>query len=215
MTRTKGAKDKTQRNIEPALRNLEKARANSPISQANAKKVFTDPKEMEFNSRLIKFMGEVVAANRPNPNDVETMEKRFNFYLSKCDEYNIKPTNQGAYAAIGISQDDVNRWFHGGNANIDVVMFVKKVKQIMALYRETSMTEGKLNPVVGIFHQKNYDGLRDQQEIVAVTHTFQNQEDPSKLKQKYLDASYMESDLELTDSVKQENELPVIDVDCE
>jgi hypothetical protein len=28
------------------------------------------------------------------------------------------------------------------------------------------MADGKLNPVVGIFWQKNYDGFKDQQEVV-------------------------------------------------
>ncbi|CAJ0600759.1 unnamed protein product [Cylicocyclus nassatus] len=33
--------------------------------------------------------------------------------------------------------------------------------------REGLMADGKVNPVTGIFWQKNYDGLRDQQEVVV------------------------------------------------
>ena len=33
------------------------------------------------------------------------------------------------------------------------------------------MQDGKVNPVTGIFWQKNYDGMRDQTETVLTAHT--------------------------------------------
>ena len=36
----------------------------------------------------------------------------------------------------------------------------------MSQIREQLMSDGKINPVTGIFWQKNWDGLKDQQEVV-------------------------------------------------
>ena len=36
----------------------------------------------------------------------------------------------------------------------------------LGLYREQLRSDGKINPVTGIFWQKNWDGLKDQQEVV-------------------------------------------------
>lgn len=54
------------------------------------------------------------------------------------------------------------------------------------------MEDGKVNPVTGIFWQKNYDGLRDQQEVVLTPNTspLGEQADAESLKQKYLENTY-------------------------
>ena len=60
------------------------------------------------------------------------------------------------------------------------------------MYREGLMEDGKVNPVTGIFWQKNYDGMKDQQEVVLTPNTspLGEQKDAEALKQKYLDAAY-------------------------
>lgn len=195
MTRTKGAKDKQQRDLTAAKNNLVKARAKSPIYQEHIRKNVDDE---NYNSKLIRFMGEVVAPSRPGPHDLSLMEARFENYLKKCDEYGMKVGNKGAYAAIGISEETVRSWTNGGNASIEVVQFIKKVKEICGFYREGLMQEGKINPVTGIFWQKNYDGLKDQQETVVTTNqNFNEIQDSEKLRKKYLDASYTETDMSL------------------
>lgn len=203
MTRTKGAKDKVKRDTEYLKSNLEKARAKSPIYQEEIKKNVDDE---NYNSKLIRFMGEVVAETRPGPHDIELMKARFQNYLQKCDEYGMKVGNKGAYMAIGISQADVEKWLNGGNASIEVVNFIKKVKEICGFYREGLMQEGKINPVTGIFWQKNYDGLKDQQETVVTTNqNFNEIQDSEKLRKKYLDASYTETDMSLNYTQKEES----------
>ena len=37
----------------------------------------------------------------------------------------------------------------------------------MSQIREQLMADGKVNAVAGIFWQKNYDGLKDQQEVIV------------------------------------------------
>jgi hypothetical protein len=60
------------------------------------------------------------------------------------------------------------------------------------MYREGLMEDGKVNPVTGIFWQKNYDGMKDQQEVVLTPNTspLGEQKDTEALKQKYLESTY-------------------------
>ena len=51
------------------------------------------------------------------------------------------------------------------------------------------MQDGKVNPVTGIFWQKNYDGLKDQQEhVITPNNVLGDRPDPVRLQQKYLDS---------------------------
>ena len=101
-------------------------------------------------------------------------------------------SNQGAYLAIGVSKDDVYNWTVRSSTNPERCEFIKKVQKICAFYRESLMASGKLNPVVGIFWQKNYDGFKDQQEVVLTPNTdpLGEQKDPESMRQKYLEATY-------------------------
>jgi len=51
------------------------------------------------------------------------------------------------------------------------------------------MVDGKVNPVTGIFWQKNYDGLRDAQEIVVTPNAspLGDGESAERLAEKYLE----------------------------
>jgi hypothetical protein len=54
--------------------------------------------------------------------------------------------------------------------------FIKKVRKICAGNREFLMQDGKINPITGIFWQKNYDGLKDVQDVVLTPNTPLGQE---------------------------------------
>ena len=52
------------------------------------------------------------------------------------------------------------------------------------------MQDGKINPVTGIFWQKNYDGMKDQSEVVLTPNNpLGDSKDTEALKQKYLEAA--------------------------
>lgn len=65
---------------------------------------------------------------------------------------------------------------------------IKKVQKVCALYREGLMQDGKVNPVTGIFWQKNYDGMKDQTEMVLTPNNpLGDSADTEALARKYLD----------------------------
>jgi hypothetical protein len=104
----------------------------------------------------------------------------------------MKIGNQAAYAAIGINKDNVYDWTVRREANPARADFLKRVQKVCAMYREGLMEDGKVNPVTGIFWQKNYDGMKDQQEVVLTPNTnpLGEQKDAEALQQKYLENTY-------------------------
>ena len=146
--------------------------------------------------------------------DVAEMERRFYRYLEMCAEWDMKVGNQAAYAAIGIRKELAWEWVNRTQANPARHDFLKKVQTICAMYREGLMEDGKVNPVTGIFWQKNYDGMKDQQEVVLTPNTspLGEQQDAEALKQKYLENTYGIAG-ELPESAESVLELPQKDAE--
>ena len=198
MSRTVGAKDKKPRRKPTAG---SKPSDKSPIIQDH------NPDLPEgYNTRRIAFMQAILPTEPLNYDDVEEMERRFVRYLQKCAEWDMKVGNQAAYAAIGIDKNTAWDWANRTMGNPARSTFIKKVQQVCALYREGLMEDGKVNPVTGIFWQKNYDGMKDQQEVVLTPNQnpLGEQKDAESLKQKYLENTYGVAEL----PEKQTLELP-------
>ena len=200
MARTPGAKDKQPRQ-----------KATNGVKPSDKSPIIQDQKaEMEegYNTRRIQFMMAIMPKEPLDHNDVEEMERRFANYLRLCAEWDMKIGNQAAYAAIGINKDNVYDWAVRREANPARADFIKKVQTFCAMYREGLMEDGKVNPVTGIFWQKNYDGMKDQQEVVLTPNQNPLGEQPNMeaLKQKYLDTTY--GIAELPESAESVLELP-------
>jgi hypothetical protein len=114
------------------------------------------------------------------------MNRRFLHYIETCQKYGKKVGNMAAYSAIGVYDELVTKWTKPDAKNQLRRDFFKYVKAVCATYRESLMQDSKVNPVVGIFWQKNYDGLKDQKETLQViANPLGEQKDVSALEQKY------------------------------
>lgn len=183
MSRTPGAKDKQPRKkAEAGNRPSDKSpiiRDNNPVLPEG------------YNTQMIMFMREVMPEEPIDINDVEEMNRRFTRYLDICAKYDKKIGNLAAYAAIGITKEQAKDFEVNNKSNPARAYFIKKVRQFCSMYREGLMQDGKVNPVTGIFWQKNYDGLKDQQEVVVTPNNpLGEMGDTERIKQKYLDAGY-------------------------
>lgn len=129
--------------------------------------------EFDYNSRLITHALKVqeIAAHADR-SDLLSLKSCFIAYLKLCQEDGFSVGNIGAYAAMGMSNAD----FQNMTKRADPTYrdFCKWIKQTCALFRETRVADGKLNPVIGIFWQRNFDGLRNDTEQVQA---MQEQED--------------------------------------
>ena len=118
-----------------------------------------------YNGELVSNIATLIQPPElTDPDCIERWEK-FTAYLRMCAEKDMKVGNLAAYMAIGIDKTIAWKW-ENEQLSKDRRNLIKSIRQVCAVYREQLMQDGKVNPVVGIFWQKNYDGMRDQTETV-------------------------------------------------
>lgn len=121
--------------------------------------------EFDYNSRLIAHVMEVQKiAAQADRHDLLSLRSCFIAYLKLCQQDGFTVGNMGAYMAMGMTTQDFATFIK--RQDPEIREFGKWVKQTCALFRESRVAEGKLNPVIGIFWQRNYDGLRNDTEQV-------------------------------------------------
>lgn len=98
--------------------------------------------------------------------NIEALKERFHRYLQYCIENDMVVSNLNAYASMGISKVTAHSWSVGdrGKAHQE---FMEMVKRVCAAYREQAMAEGVIQPVTGIWWQKNFDGFVDNQVLTV------------------------------------------------
>lgn len=100
-------------------------------------------------------------------NDVEQMKENFIEYLKLCAEEKMRVGNMSAYLAMGINRKVASHWRTGYSGNEEQKELIDFVDSICASYRESLMADNKLSAPVGIFWQKNFDGMKDIQDVVV------------------------------------------------
>lgn len=94
--------------------------------------------------------------------DPEQLQKRAMDYFNYCIEHDSRPGNMELYSAWGVDRrriyEDLAR-----EPNSPRTVTIKKSLAVLSAVREKLMSTGKINPVTGIFWQKNFDGLEDRQ----------------------------------------------------
>ena len=183
MGRPKGAKDKKPRKTDGYYGNKNSNPEALPTVNADPPEGYNAQK-IDFYLKILPDKDEIIDLN-----DVEMMEQRFYRYLQLCAQYDQKIGNQAAYAAMGVTKEQVWDFINRNKSNPQRSDFLKKVQQICGMYREGLMEDGKVNPVTGIFWQKNYDGMKDQQELVVTPNTnpLGDGESAERLAEKYLE----------------------------
>lgn len=140
-----------------------------------------------YNKKLIRFMREV-AYKGPSydTHDLVKLNELFDEYMDKCEKWDMKPGNQGMALALGVSYSTFKGWMNDPDEvkrDPARARVVREMCQFIATYRENLMIDARMNPVVGIFWQKNYDGMKDEQETVIKHET--DSVDVKRLKDKY------------------------------
>ena len=136
---------------------------NSPVIGDNGVK----PIKKEENARYCALALDLFHAPEVDINDPESVDDAITNYFQNCIDKGLRPGNLGLYTALGLSKQEVSNAIHGVGKKLNpaVVDLIKKAKRVMGTYREILGSEGKLNPSTLIFWQKNYDGLKDMQDI--------------------------------------------------
>ena len=138
---------------------------NSPVIGENGLKPISD----EENALFCRCAQNVFNSPKVNLKNPQEVEEAIDNYFRDCIDKGLRPGNIGLYTVLGLTKQDVSNAILGYSkvlppATID---FIKKAKGALAAYRVLLGSHGKINPVTLIFWQKNYDGLRDQQDIIV------------------------------------------------
>lgn len=140
------------------------------------------------NSKYAKLLMEVNSWGDVDVSSVPALEERMQKYLQFCFDNDLKIGNQMCYLALGISKDDVYNWEHGLSRGKEHCDFIKKIRKLCSGNRELLLQDGKVNPILGIFWQKNYDGMKDTQDIIVTPNNPLGEiQDPATIQQKYIE----------------------------
>jgi len=155
--RPKGRKDKEPRKIDYSY--------PAPITKDDLRLEAHMENDQNFNSRLIGHIMQInEIRSHADKNDLLSLKSCFVAYLKLCQANGFCVTNLAAYAAMGMDyQGFIN---YARKQDPEVQDFVRSVRETCAMFREGMVSSNKLNPVIGIFWQRNYDGLRNDTEQI-------------------------------------------------
>ncbi|MSA01052.1 hypothetical protein GKG47_11810 [Lactonifactor sp. BIOML-A3] len=178
-----------KKDIEQAGKEVVKRKSNgknSPVIGGNG----IAPINAEENALFCQYALDMFHAPSVDLSNPDAVADAIDGYFKYCVDRGLRPGNLGLYAALGLSKQDVSNAINGYSKKLSssTIDLIKKAKQALSTYRELLGSQGKLNPVTLIFWQKNYDGLKDQQDIVLTPNTGLDQEHtPEEIGAKVLD----------------------------
>lgn len=148
------------------------------------------------NAALVaSVIGTREIAKSADINDPQTLYDCLQRYLYFCMENNLKIANMAAYAACGVNSTDLANWESGRTRKNDPRYrdFARLLKGICAQYRDQAMNEGTINVAVGIFHQKVYDGFREDAPPLDISDSgLEVKVDPDEIAAQYRDVVSVE-----------------------
>ena len=153
----KGDHNKNPYKMTPAA--LAQRRNNTALLPADT------PEERILNARQIEHIIRVhEIASTADKRDLVSLKSCFISYLKLCQEDGFKVGNLAAYASMGF---DYKSFLHFSQKDDpEIKAFCRFIKTTCAMFRENMVSENQLNPVIGIFWQRNFDGLRNDTEQV-------------------------------------------------
>jgi len=128
---------------------------------------FVTEEEVDYNARLLSHSLQCYElSQQADINDPESLRSCFLNYIRLCVENGFKVGNIGACTAMGISYPILNQWRSGARRsnNPEYKKLAEFVMSVCSMAREQMITDQKINPVIGIFWQRNFDGLRNDTE---------------------------------------------------
>lgn len=120
----------------------------------------------DFTEKFDEYMMSIKPRTRLDPNDVDELKRRFINYRKRTIEYQMEYANINCYKALGLSSEQVKAYTgvkYGENPERGD--FLRGVLDYLGAYREQTIMKGYVSPIPGIFAQKNYDGMKDVQEV--------------------------------------------------
>lgn len=157
-----------------------------------------DFKDADDNTIMVQRNLEIFSLPPIDILDNDQVLMRIQDYFQIVGKYRSRPTVSGLAMALGI---DRRRLYEINTGNIsdnirgkwgripkDVQTTIQRAYNYLEVMWEDYMTNGKINPVSGIFLGKNNFGYRDQQEHVITPNSQQEEIDAESIRKRYSEA---------------------------
>lgn len=141
---------------------------------------------------IAKMLSQAITISHWPPIDTDDPQQvadRIDQYHLFCIQNDIKPDMVGMALAIGVDRTTLWRWEQGEvRKPQSVCNAIKKGREINEIMMVQLMQNGKINPVTGIFLLKNNHGYKDQQDVVITPNNPLAADDPSDVRNRYVQA---------------------------
>lgn len=144
---------------------------NNISNRSSLQKALKDV-DKEYIKNTWKFALAVNALNVKRVSTPEEMEDRIQQLFDLCSSTGNVPTYESIAVACGIPSStfyDMKKGEFEGYKQYSAI--IKRAKEVVSLMESSMVRDGKIPPVLWIFRAKNYLGMKDVQQIEAVTPT--------------------------------------------
>lgn len=147
------------------------------------------------NKRFLEQKLEIISWGDVVMSDPVAVAERSMKYLECCAKYDMKPTIEGYALALGFERQTLFRYREGQLGKNDAVRdTLKKTCSLINSLMADYMSNGKINPVSGIFLMKNNMGYTDKQEVViAPKNPLGDVPDQKALEERYIESIVVDS----------------------
>lgn len=153
------------------------------VKQTDKKKTPTEIERAEYSNKAINHIMEVLEVSKYVPTSSEQIFNQGKKYFMICEENTITPTSSGLAMALGMKRKQLLA-IASGEIRVQYQEAYQELWQMLEIYDETMMKQGKVNAIVGIFNQKNNHGWVDKVEVI---HGGDKQESDDEIKKRYND----------------------------
>lgn len=126
--------------------------------------------DLDYRKNKIAFAVQVAKLNTGRVQSPEEMKERFEKLFELCMQTGNLPSYEGLAVACGIPLRtfyDMKAGNYEGYAQYSQV--INDVKSVIAFAESSMATDGKIPSSVWVFRAKNYLGMRDVQQIEAIS----------------------------------------------
>lgn len=167
--------------------------------QVAKKKTDAEIEKEEYSNRVISHILETCKLSKYDFGSVEQVQEAGKKYFILCEQNNIVPTSAGLSRALGLRRKELLAIVNGEKRVMYQEAYID-LWQLLEMYDEAMMKQGKVNAIVGIFNQKNNHGWVDKVEVV---HGQDKAESDEEIKNRYAQEQNI---IDLTDTETPQEE---------
>lgn len=190
----KNARDVNKRKIVKEVRLMPtKEQVKEVVKQVEKKKTPAEIEKEEYSNKAIDHIMEVLQVSRFIPENPRQIFEQGKKYFLICEEHTVMPTSSGLAMALGMSRKQLLA-IASGELRVQYQDTYQQLWQMLEVYDETMMKQGKVNAIVGIFNQKNNHGWVDKVEVIHGQDRIENDDEIAKRYEDIIEVETKDSD---------------------